>query len=214
MTKKTKTPQILQGFCSLRAGLCKGSKGSLSWKRLKSRCRNHKGGISKTHPWYPGDRKVLCSRGCGTKTVHMNTETLISGVWLQLHQDNSWAVPTSPSQSLHLAASCLAPQQPLRHVQEAPMPTADTTASSLSPLPCHKAQVQIPSVAGAPASTGGTFSQRVHSPKQLPHPPVCSLNCSNSTNPLKDLNHPGHCSLQVFKTSLFLLGLGKIISCG
>lgn len=159
-------------------------------ERFKSRQRNHNGGISKTHPWYPGGKRVSCSRGCGTNIVHTNTETLISGVWLQLHQNN-WTIPSSPKQNQHPAVSFLTPQQPHSHVQEAPMPTAHTTASSFSspltpslpPRLRHKQPVwqeQQPVL----------VVHQVHRLKQLPQPPICSLNCSNSTNPLKDVKPP------------------------
>lgn len=92
--------------------------------------------------------------------------------------------PQLPSQSPPLAVSSLATQQRLSHVQVAPVPTAHTTASSLSTLPCHRGSVTTINTAGGSASAGGArpsathppAQPRVHGPRLLPHPPICSLN--------------------------------------
>lgn len=59
------------------------------------------------------------------------------------------------------------------------------------PFPAIKAQAQTPSVAEAPTSTGGTFRHRVHSPKQLPHPPIVLLIVATGLILSEDVKPPG-----------------------
>lgn len=90
--------------------------------------------------------------------------------------------------------------------------------STSQPLPFHatpanKAQAQTPSVAGAPASTGGTFSHESIAPKSFHTHQFALLIVATALILSKMLNHCRHCSSQVSKTSLFLLGLGEMFPC-
>lgn len=80
-------------------------------------------------------------------------------------------------------------------------------------IPATKAQAQSPSVAGAPASTGGTFSRESIAPNSFHTHQFALLIVAAELILSKMLNHPRHCSSQVSKTSLFLLGLGEMFPC-
>lgn len=128
-------------------------------------------------------------------------ETPISGVWLQLQQENNGAVPKLPPQSPPLAVSSFAMQQQLGHVQAASVPTATPQplpkALPSRSFPAMEAQPQPTWHEHQPVPAALSHQQRTHQPSTESVAPNCShthqfalLICSNGTNPLKDVKTP------------------------